>query len=51
MNRFADCTTALQVLTTVGETLSQEEVDELFGEVEVDGDGRLDYSRLCEVLQ
>ena len=42
---------ALQVLTTVGETLSQEEVDELFGEVEVDGEGRLDYTQLCQVLQ
>ena len=39
-----------EVLTSLGEKLTQEEVEELFSEGEVDGDGMIDYHTICQAV-
>ena len=40
-----------ELLTSVGEKLSEDEVDELFRELEVDEDGKITLEALCQVFE
>ena len=39
-----------EVLTSLGEKLTEEEVEELFSEGEVDEDGMIDYHTICQAV-
>lgn len=39
-----------EVLTSLGEKLTVEEVEELFSEGEVDEDGMIDYHTICQAV-
>lgn len=41
---FIDAMELRHLLTNLGEKLTEEEVDEMIREVDVDGDGRVDYN-------
>ena len=40
---FIDAAELRHLLTNLGERLSEEEVDEMIAEVDIDGDGKVDY--------
>ena len=49
---FIDARELRHLLTNLGEKLSEEEVDEMIAEVDIDGDGKVDYTgktRTCGV--
>ena len=39
-----------EVLTSLGEKLTEEEVEELFSEGQVDEDGMIDYHTICQAV-
>lgn len=39
-----------EVLTSLGEKLTQEEVEELFSEGEIDENGMIDYHTICQAV-
>ena len=48
---FVDAKELRELLTSVGEKLSQDEVDELFRELEVDNEGKITLEALCQVFE
>ena len=45
---FIDAAELRHLLTNLGERLSEEEVDEMIAEVDIDGDGKVDYKGKVE---
>lgn len=39
-----------EVLTSLGEKLTEEEVEELFSEGEIDENGMIDYQTICQAV-
>ena len=48
---FVDAVELRELLTSVGEKLSEDEVDELFRELEVDNEGKITLEALCQVFE
>ena len=49
-NGFISATDLQDVLGKIGEKLSQEEVDELIGEADIDGDGNIFYDEFAAMI-
>ena len=47
---FVDAKELKKVTTTLGETLTNEEVDAFMAEADIDGDGRLSYDEFVKML-
>ena len=48
---FVDAKELRELLKSVGEKLSEDEVDELFRELEVDNEGKITLEALCQVFE
>ena len=47
---FVDAKELKKVTTTLGETLTNEEVDAFMAEADIDGDGRLSYDEFVKMM-
>lgn len=43
-------TSFIQVMTNLGEKLTEEEVDEMIREADVDGDGQINYEEFVKMM-
>lgn len=50
LDGFISSTEMRHYLTTLGETLSQEEIDELMKDADPNGEGKINYQEFCYVL-
>ena len=49
-NGFISAAELRHVMTNLGEKLSEEEVDEMIREADVDGDGQINYEEFCKMM-
>ena len=49
-NGFISHTELRHVMTSIGEKLTDDEVDEMMQEADIDGDGQINYEGLCPKL-